>query len=354
MRPQHRHTSFWFLLLILLTASVSAQDIPTVEELIQRLPESQSLPVQYRISRNAANAKDVVVSQKRLKNGVFATRTEAIAPSQTIILLLGEEIYEILPQSEVVIDKNLIPRSPETGHLLRSNETSQGYIPSMPLGAKIVSQKVSATTLDGVACYELVTDFTLFMGDTSFLPSILQTAIPRSHTLVVNAETIDPLEFKCHGVTGVLLQSLKYLEVKRHAEISDDLFTLPHHYLRLRPASVNEYYDLHEGFWTDLDPKPQWKPRFPRQLELPKYEYTIDKATGIPKPLATNPEQKRLLDQHNQQRVPPPSGNRWVRIFAWAHIPLVVGLLYLAFRRSRKRKAELARLHVSVSPLQKE
>ena len=143
MRPQHRHTSLWFLLLTLLTASVSAQDIPTVEELIQRLPESQSLPVQYRISRNAANATEVVVSQKRLKNGVLAIRTEAIAPSQTIMILLGEDIYEILPQSEVVIDKNLIPRRPATGHLLRSNETSQCYIPSMPLGAKIVSQKVS-------------------------------------------------------------------------------------------------------------------------------------------------------------------------------------------------------------------
>lgn len=347
MRPQHRLTSCWFLLLTLLTASVSAQDIPTVEEFIQRLPESQSLPVQYRISRNGANAQDVVVSQKRLKNGVLATRTEAIAPSQTIMLLFGEdihgeEIYEILPQSEVVIDKNLIPRSPVTGHLLRSNETSLCYIPSMPLGAKIVSQKVSATTLEGVACFELVTEFSLFMGDMSVLPSILQIAIPRSHTLVVNAETFDPLEFKCHGVTGVLLQSLKYLEVKRHADISDDLFTLPDHYLRLRPASVNEYYDLHEGFWSDLDPKPQWKPRFPRQLEPQKYEYKIDKATGIPQPLATNPEQKRLLDQHYPQRVPPPSGNRWVRLFVWAHIPLVVGLLYLAFRRSRKRKAELA------------
>ena len=137
-----------------ITGLAFADDSPTVDDILRQLPAAQSLPVRYRMRiANSANSIEAIVSQKLLANGVLATRTEAVAPSQTILVCLDGKCYEVLPQSKVVIDKTQIKVTPATAHLLRCNEMSFSFVPEIPEGVTVLSRKATPIMRGQRQCY---------------------------------------------------------------------------------------------------------------------------------------------------------------------------------------------------------
>ena len=88
------------------------------EDVIEKSAAAMRPPIQYRM--RVANL-ETTVSQQILANGVLATRTEAVTPGQTIVLCLGGRYFDILPYSEVVIDKTQIEVRPMTAAFVRTN-----------------------------------------------------------------------------------------------------------------------------------------------------------------------------------------------------------------------------------------
>ena len=195
------------------------------DEVIEKSKAAMQPPIEYRMR---IQNMETTVSQKILANGVLATRTEAVAPGQAIVLCLGGRYFDILPQSEVVIDKHQIELRPATASFLRGNDMLLSFVPEIAVGAKIDSRQVTSATLGGIPCYEIETRFSFpEMGDTSLLEGILGAGVPKTHTLTVNADTFNPIELRCFSVTGSLFQKYEYVEVARSGDVADSMFELP-------------------------------------------------------------------------------------------------------------------------------
>lgn len=305
------------------------------DEIIEKSKGAMQPPIQYRMRIQGSEA---TVSQKTLPNGVLATRTEAVAPGQTIVLCLGGRYFDILPQSEVVIDKNSIAVKPVTASLLRGNDMLLSFVPEIADGAKIESREVTSSTHEGIPCYKIETKFSFpGMGDTSLLARSLGAGVPKTHALTVNAETFNPIELSCFSVTGSLIQRYQYVEVARSVDIADTLFELPSTYSQVVPATMNEYFDLHRGFWTDIKPKPAWTPRYPKIYEAPRFEYKVDPILGIATPVATTPEQAKIYSdfssRQTEKRTQPASTGHIA--FLLVNITALVAVLVFLLVRKR-------------------
>ena len=274
--------------------SVQAEPLAKLsdEEVLERSKAAMQPPIQYRMR---VNNLETTVSQKVLANGVLATRTEAVAPGQSVLLCLDGKCYDILPHSGVVIDKTQIDVRPATASFLRTNDLMLSFVPEISEGAKIESRKVTGIVSEGKRCYEIETKFSFTeLGDLSSIPKTLIESFPTTHTLKVDSETFEPIELRSSSTTGSLVQKYEYVEVHPSAEVSVDLFELPLNYSRVAPTSMNEYFDYLKVFWTDIKPKPSWVPTYPKHYQAAKHKFTVDAKTGFPIPIATTPEQAKI------------------------------------------------------------
>ncbi len=304
------------------------------EDVIEKSAAAMRPPIQYRM--RVANL-ETTVSQQILANGVLATRTEAVTPGQTIVLCLGGRYFDILPYSEVVIDKTQIEVRPMTAAFVRTNDLLLSLVPEVPDGVKIIARNVKSVVIDERPCYEIETKFSFpEMGDTSLLSRILGAAVPRAHVLTVDAATCDPIDLRCVSSTGSLIQKYEYVDIQRSADTPDSLFELPATYNRVTPTSMNEYFDYQRAFWTDIKPRPAWTPRYPTLRVAPRFESKIDPKRGTITPIPTTPEQAKVYADYSKRqevyRTKPASNGR--RAFLIANVVAILAWLsYVVVRR---------------------
>lgn len=273
--------SFFAIVFVFLLASSSvAQGEPSAKEIQQRWDDALAPPVRYRVR---VGRRETTVSKKMLPNGVLATRVEPVEGSQTIMLSLGDKHYEILPKSRIVIDKNRLMSGdkPVSQDIVGRNELSLRFIPAAPDGAKVVDEQVVPLTRDGQEYYKVTLGFSSPLQDgvakLPFVPDALMRGVQGGQSLIVDKETLTPVELETLSTTGSTLSKFEYIDIDSPASISDELFQLPAAYAKESPASLVEYFELHKARWKDLNPKPGSNPPYLAALEAFKKIDAISK-----------------------------------------------------------------------------
>jgi len=97
-------------------------------------------PSQYRVKLGRFES---VVSTKVLTSGIVAMRVEAAPPSQTAVIIRGDEYYDVLNQSKVVIHKSKMDPVNFPKDYLFGNELSKSFIARHPDSTLELSQSVA-------------------------------------------------------------------------------------------------------------------------------------------------------------------------------------------------------------------
>jgi len=332
------------LLLCLLVPSAGlADELPILADILKKSKEALAPPVRYRIR---LNGRETTVSQKVLANGVLASRTEAVSPSQTIVITLGDDNYDVLTQSRVVIDKTGIALGAFSPSYLRGSELSNCYIPSDPTNATIADQQLATITRGEKEYYAVTTTFSSEqLKSTSLMQSILGSGTVASSYLVVDKQTLTPVELEYLSPLGASISSYEFLEILRLPEPTDDDFILPAEYKVEFPATMQDYFALHDVYWDDIVPPPKRRPFFPRilkPLDLSRFSVTFDPATGLPIPKGQTVDQvqkaiRELRQSHHPPPVEPSSRRLWLVAVNLSSLTLLL-LIGMAVRSRHRRK----------------
>jgi len=113
-------------------------------------------------------------------------------------------------------------------------------------------------------------------------------------------------------------------------------------YSQVVPATMNEYFDFHRGFWTDIKPKPAWTPRYPKVYEVPSFKYKVDSIRRTVTPVATTPEQAKIYSDFSwrhtaKQRRTVSTGRLAFLLVNVAALLAVLVILVVRKRLNRKR-----------------
>jgi hypothetical protein len=294
-----RVTLFLFALLIPLPGSANEDAVLT--EVLSHFNAAMAPPIQYRIRKNSL---ETLVSQKRLPNGVLATRVEAVAPSQTVSISLGDQDYDILPLSKVVIDKNAAFLGKKKVRL-PANDLSTCFVPQMPLDAVTASQQIVLVTRDETEYYEIKTQFSSRLIDKSKkMPEALKALVHSNEMLLIEKNTYLPKTVVYFSVAGSSIARFEYLEITKSPVLNDDIFSIPPDYLIKTPASQKEYFEMHlELRKADQPDSPLPFNQFFAIRHEPR-RATIDEATGLAVPPGMTIEQvKTEVDSRLAQSI---------------------------------------------------
>ena len=116
---------------------------PSLTDVLQQVDVALRPPLQCRMRISSLESK---FSQKQLPDGTLATRTEAVYPSQAVVISHGDAHFEVLPLSRIVIDKTQIRIDEYLKGRLRGNENSVCFQPQIPPGFDIASQEMVRCT----------------------------------------------------------------------------------------------------------------------------------------------------------------------------------------------------------------
>lgn len=346
--------SFFAVVFVFLLASSSvAQGEPSAKEILQRWDDALAPPVRYRVR---VGRRETTVSKKMLPGGVLATRTEPVEGSQTIMLSLGDKYYEILPQSRVVIDKNSLMSGdkPLSQDIRGRNELSLRFTPAAPDDAKIVDEQVAPLTRDGREFYKVTLGFSSPLqegiGKLPFAPEILTRGVQAGQSLIVDKESLTPVELETLSTTGDVLTKFEYLDVDQSAPLADDLFQLPADYAVKTPKTRTEYYNFHKKYWNDIRPRPTAPPAYLASAEvlertekmLAKFREDIqlvkDPATGITHLKGQTVEEAVKMSAAAREEMTDSVSRRTglFKVFLIANIAVIAIVLFLLVRRRQR------------------
>ena len=352
MKPSSLQRIFQFvsmctaqLLIVLLAPASFADKQPALDEILKKSIEALAPPIQYRIR---VRGVETTVSQKQLPNGLLASRTEAVAPSQTIMISLGDKNYDVLPQSRVVIDKNQVLNNRKPT-VIRTNELFLSFIPEIPENTVVADQKSAIVIQDGKQLYEIKTQFsTTAIENFNMMPDLLRKGVLAGTSLLVDKTTLAPVELEFVSAMGTPICKFEYVEIVRSAEISDDLFVLPSEFTVKTPTSMNEYFAIHTESWNDIKPAPKWRPTFPIYEDAELFTHNV--STTTPGLIIPNGADEKKFNEdvvsmrtamlaENQNYGPrgPQNGSR--RTLLLVNIVLVLSVvLFYMYRRSKPSK----------------
>ncbi len=322
------------------SAGVAAPPLPTVSEIVERANSFLSAPVRYRAR---VGRFEGTVSKKVLQNGVLASRTDATPPSQTIVLSIGNDHFDILPQSRVAIGKSALVTGAVPPKILTSNELSVSLRPEQPADVSVTRQELSTVVRGHKELYQIKTYFSsALLSRAAGFPDVLKRGLIASESLLVEKESWLPVERSLHSPLGNVVSLLEYLEIEPNVDLDDALFSVPAEFATKSPATPDEYYALHKEYWKDLSPVPAWQPMFP------KFKEAVVGATpvppnklGVPLPQGMTKENfraailKKRDDLLESKQVPVASSNVWKIVLLGHGIVLLSGALFLLVRRYR-------------------
>lgn len=239
----------------------SADDAePSIAEVLKQADTALRPPV--KLQMQIASLKGVV-SQKILSNGKLASRTEAVSPSQAVLISYDDANYEILPLCRLVIDKTQIEIDEYLKGRLRCNENALSFLPEVPPGFTVLSQEMESTERDGKSCYQIKTTYSAWILKASKnLDGLLQNGFPSVHLLIIDKSNMQPVELQSIAASGKILKKYEYLDISHPDDIPDDLFRLPDDFETKAPHDLDEYYTIHKKAWADVHPDRQrfWPP----------------------------------------------------------------------------------------------
>lgn len=298
--------SMWSCLpFIFYVAFAVGDEPPTLANIRKESNDRLSKPLKFRVRLGPF---ETMVSQKTLANGVVARRVEAMQSSQTVVVTLGDDAYDILDQSRVVIDKSKISLGTFPRSYLLGNEMSFSFVYQPPYNRKILDQRLESVVYDRVPCYCVTTTYSyLQLSDKSLMLGVLGRGTEAETREFLNKETLYPLCVELSSPSGAMFRKYEYLEFIPSPDMPDDFFLIPSEYRRETPKTMKEYFSLHSVFWADIRPVPKFRLPYPNILEPPdmsRYTIKIDPETRIPVPKgSTVDEMKQLIREVRKSRI---------------------------------------------------
>ncbi len=279
--------SFW-------SVQPSFADAPPVDAVLKSWAGAFSAPVRYQVK---LHHHETTVSHKLLADGVQAIRVEAVQGSQTVMLYLGGKVYEVLPQSRIVIDKNHFAVPPIEAKL-QGNELSLWFLPDFCLEGTDFILAGTGNVRGAEAIYELrgAVPNRATVTDLPAHATLLRRALGKVRSevrLKVNRKSLLPTEFESLAADGSSLGVYTFHNIDGSPSFDDDTFEIPQAYTVETPVSFAEYYEIHDRCWDDIRPVPPRHPPFSKYADLQRQrekmwldfrkntEVTTDPATGL-------------------------------------------------------------------------
>ena len=211
----------------------TAQDSPSASEVMVRSREAMLPPISYVMRRGAT---EFSVAERMIGDS-RAIRMESDTPVPKVLLILGEESYEIFPKANIVIDTGF-----QQGLLLAQVTKIRGRLDKNDTRPENLSLDKSEIR-NGELCYVVVQDWEGFVSDV--VKQIKPDAggrrnIPVKRHTYVSASTFELRAVETFSGDGGLLHLTEYENVERAAPL-EQVFLPPNDLEVLKPASMIEY-----------------------------------------------------------------------------------------------------------------
>ena len=325
--------------------SIGYAQVLSTEDVFLRSTKCLSPPVVFQV--RVRSKYTATVYSKLLSDGMPVMRCEPTEGSETIMIIRGLKVWDVLPLSRILIDKSQIDLTRRPLEVLRSNEKRVCFVPELPENTTIAKQTMSIVMFNEKEHYQITSELASpLLTAARDVASVLKHGTRSTDRLLVEKQTLVPVTLEHLSAAGNQIGYFEYLRIDRPTEIADDLFELPTDCQVLTPKTLKEYYLIHEQSKEAQIGEPA-KYKLSELIDRDDLTIVKDKKTGLRMRKGDDPEKMRALvdakiEELKKQRATLRQGNlptaRNVSFLTYASIVALLAFAVLWLKSTRWQK----------------